>query len=573
METLLNYLEKGALQAIESAFGKSTPPDITQSTKEHFGHYQCNVALKLAKELKMAPRDVATQIVEHFQCDGIESLEIAGPGFINIRLTSQFLSDQLNAMLTSAKLGLPERKASKVIVEFSSPNIAKELHVGHLRSTIIGESLARLFEYLGDDVLRLNHVGDWGTQFGMLIAYLKSEQPHVLKSVEGVELSDLMGWYKDAKMRFDADPAFKKESQEQVVKLQGGDEDSITAWQMICTISRKGFERIYQLLDVSIEERGESFYNPMLEGIVNDLSERGISEFSDGAECIFMDGFLTKEKTPLPLIVRKADGGFNYASTDLAALKHRVDKEVASRIIYVVDMGQRLHFQMVFQAAKQAGYYKSDQVRLDHVDFGVVLGEDGKKFKTRSGETVKLIDLLDEAVLRAKEIMKSRLTDASEAEIEHSAVVLGMNAVKYADLSCHRVKDYVFSYDRMLQFEGNTAAFLLYSYVRIQSIKRKSQKDIASLRGKIQLEHKSEIALALQLRQFHEMLQIAAEELIPNRICDYLYGLAQAFNHFFRDCHVQGSEQEESRLKLCQLTSEVLEQGLKILGLHTLDKM
>ena len=580
MQTLLKSLQEVATSAIEAAFSQQfpevindLPADITQSTQAHFGHYQCNTALKLAKKFKLKPRDIAQKIAAEMESsDLIEKLEIAGPGFINIHVKLDLINAQLNEMLSCGRLGIaPMGKQSKTIVEFSSPNIAKELHVGHLRSTIIGESLARLFEFLGHNVMRLNHVGDWGTQFGMLITYLYEEKSEAFE--KGVSLSDLMSWYKASKKKFDDDPEFKVRAQKQVVALQGGDEKALETWKQICDISRLGFEEIYQLLDVSIEERGESFYNPMLADIVSDLSAQGISEISEGAECVFMDGYETRDNTPLPMIVRKADGGFNYSTTDLAAIKQRVQDEEADRIIYVVDMGQRLHFQMVFSAAKLAKYLDPQKVRVDHVDFGVVLGEDGKKFKTRSGETVKLMDLLQEAIARAKVIMKERLPEESDESIEKSATILGINAVKYADLSCHRVKDYVFSYDRMLRFEGNTAAFLLYSYVRIQSIKRKVGKNISDIKTKLIVSHSSEVALGLHLRQFQEMLEIVADEVIPHRICEYLFNLAEKFNHFFRDCHVQGSDEEDSRLLLCELTAQVLEKGLHILGLQTLDRM
>lgn len=587
MKALQKCLEEMATLAIDEHWGQEypeiknfLPADITQSTQEQFGHYQCNSALKLSKILRLNPREVAAKIVECFSKQSqshvlVESYEIAGPGFINIRLNPKQLSKDLQLMLQSERLGIPQlKKRQKTIVEFSSPNIAKELHVGHLRSTIIGESLARLFECLGHDVLRLNHVGDWGTQFGMLIAFIKEMHPEVFKK-ESIALSELMQWYKDAKKRFDTDEDFKIRAQQQVVALQRQEPDALQAWKRICAISRKGFEEIYQLLDVAIEERGESFYNPMLEEIIRDFSTRGISERSDGAEVVFMEGFETKEKTPLPLIIRKSDGGFNYATTDLAALKHRIQIEKADRIIYVVDMGQRLHFQMIFAAAQLAKYINPIQTRLDHVDFGVVLGEDGKKFKTRSGETVKLMDLLQEAIARARQVIQDRLPSATQEEIEESATTLGINAVKYADLSCHRQKDYVFSYERMLRFEGNTASFLLYSYVRIQSIKRKSGYHVDQLmkQHSIQLAHPTEIALGLHLRQFYETLDFVADQLTPHRLCEYLFELAEKFNHFFRDCHVIGSDYEASRLLLAELTAQVMQQGFHILGLKTLSKM
>lgn len=578
MENLTDTLQAQATELLKEIVGDGAPKaDITQSTHEQFGHYQCNSAMKVAKELKTNPRKIAEQIVEKWQHDGlIEKLEIAGPGFINITLKKEFLSKDLTKVAADSRLGVPPlEKVKKIIVEFSSPNVAKELHVGHLRSTIIGESIARLFEFLGHDVLRLNHIGDWGTQFGMLITYLKEFEPEVLLGNKETDLASLMNWYRESKKVFDADLDFKKRAQLQVVSLQGGEKEALTAWEKIREISRKGFKEIYDFLDVSLTERGESYYNTMLPKVVEDYEKKGVIEISDGAKCVFLEGFKAKDGTSLPVILQKSDGGYNYATTDTAALFQRVNVEKADRIIYVVDAGQQLHFQMVFAAAAKASYYDPEKVQLEHVPFGVVLGPDGKKFKTRSGETEKLIDLLKEAVRRARELLKERLQDSNENELDALAEILGVDAVKYADLSCHRVKDYIFSYDRMLNFEGNTAAYLLYSYVRIQGIKRKCNKDIDVLFATtpIQLDHPAEIALGLKLRQFGETLALMDRDLLPNRLSDYLYDLAEKFHAFFRDCRVEGVPEESSRLVLCELTGRILKQGLYILGLKTMDRM
>lgn len=584
MEILLDRLVEMASMIIEEVYGKELEDfsellraEVTPSTKPQFGHYQCNSALKIAKVTKSSPRAIAEALAKEFDASGFFSkVEVAGPGFINLTLTSKLLSDEVSAMIADPRLGVPSPKhPQKVIVEFSSPNVAKELHVGHLRSTIIGDSLARIFEFLGYDVLRLNHVGDWGTQFGMLIAYLKENHPDVITGTEETDLVHLMQWYRASKERFDADPAFKQKAQQQVVELQGGAPDAIQAWEKICDISRKGYQEIYDILDVRIQERGESFYNPMLPLVIQDLEKKGLVEVSDGAKCIFLEGFLSKEGTPLPMIVQKSDGGYNYATTDMAAIRHRIEEEKADRIIYVIDAGQSLHMKMVFQAAERAGYLDPTKVQADHVAFGVVLNQEGKKFKTRSGETEKLIDLLMEAVKRAKEVIKGRLEDASEDELNQLAEVIGIDAVKYSDLSCHRIKDYVFSYDRMLKFEGNTAVFLLYSYVRVQGIKRKVGKDIEPLIGKVPLvlEHPSEVDLGLHLRRFGETLDSVSQDLLPHRLCEYLFNLAEKFNVFFRDCRVEGSDSEESRLLLCELTARTLAKGLDLLGLRTVDRM
>ena len=579
MKNLIRVLEDQVQEVLSQIHPVS--PEVTISTQPQFGHYQCNNALKVGKELKKNPREIAQMIKAGWEklpefSTMIEKLEIAGPGFINVFLKTSFLSDQITQALHDPRLGVAiPMHIERIIVEFSSPNIAKELHVGHLRSTIIGDSLARLFEFLGHDVLRLNHMGDWGTQFGMLIAYMRAEVPEVLEGKKSTDLPTLMGWYRASKQRFDADPAFKKEAQLQVVKLQGGDEVALAAWQMICNISRKAFKEIYELMDVKLVERGESFYNPYLPEVVADLEKKGLITVSDGAKCIYLEGYVGRDETPLPVIIQKSDGGYNYATTDMAAIRHRIEVEKADRIIIVTDAGQALHFEMVFKAAAKAGYWDPSKVRIDHVPFGVVLGPDGKKFKTRSGDTEKLIDLLLQAVTHAEKILKERLPELSETELRHTATILGIDAVKYADLSSHRIKDYSFSYDRMLRFEGNTAAFLLYAYVRMRSIQRKVGKSIEEVAEKnsILLEHPSEIELALHLRQFGEALDAVAEDLLPNRLADYLYTLAEKFHAFFRDCRVEGSPQENSRLLLCEIAARILHQGLQILGLKTLERM
>lgn len=584
METLLLTFRKKLTTSIDRAFKETLTTeekqaDVAPCTQEGFGHYQCNSALRLSKILKQNPRVIAQSIIDHLTPDEMalfSKIEIAGPGFINFTLEPSFLSRQLQHQLQDRHLGasLPEKK-KKIIVEFSSPNVAKELHVGHIRSTIIGDCLARLFEFLGQDVLRLNHIGDWGTQFGMLITYMKEHAPAVLRGEAATTLENLMGWYREAKRRFDQDPEFKKRAQLQVVKLQSGEKESIHAWKIICDISRIGFQQIYDLLDVRITERGESFYNPYLKEVVEELEEKGLVTISDGAKCLFLEGFQNREGEPMPLMVQKSDGGYNYDTTDLAAIRYRIFVDKADRIIVVTDIGQSLHFQLIFAAAEKAGWIDPKKVECDHVGFGLVLGPDGKKFKTRSGETEKLIDLLTEAVDKAREILIERLPGVDKQEIDHLARVLGIGAVKYSDLSSHRTKDYTFSYDRMLRFEGNTAVFLLYSYVRIMGIKRKTGADMSQVlsRHQIDLQHPSEIALGFHIRRFGEILEMMARDLLPNRLTDYLYELAEKFNAFFRDCRVEGSPEEGPRLVLCELTARLLKQGLEILGLQTVNRM
>lgn len=555
-----------------------SPILVTKSTKAAFGDYQCNSAMALAKPLAQSPRDIAQQVCKALTAnasDLFQRVEVAGPGFINLTLSVRFLGQLVDKMAASPHLGiLAPAQPQRIVIDFSSPNIAKEMHVGHLRSTIIGDALANVLRYLGHDVLRLNHVGDWGTSFGMLIAYLKTHQAQVYEGKETASLTDLVTWYKAAKVCFDSDSAFKTQAQQAVVALQGGDESVRRVWQMICAISRQAYQIIYDRLAIDIQERGESFYNPRLAPMVAQLEATGMITHSDGAKCIFLPGFTNRDGQPLPFMVQKSDGGFNYATTDLAALQQRVEEEHAERIIYVTDSGQSEHFRMLFAAAAKAGFVTSDNVLLEHVPFGVVLNQDGKKFKTRSGETEKLIDLLDEAVTKAKTILVERNLELSDEALAHAANVLGIGAVKYADLSTDRINDYMFSYEKMLRFEGNTAVFILYAYVRTSSILRRAGDEQASLSPiPVSLEHPSEVALAVKLAQWHDALNSVAAELLPHRLTDYLYTLATTFNGFFRDCPVIGADTEASRLTLCTVTRQVLHAGLSLLGIGVLEKM
>jgi arginyl-tRNA synthetase len=582
MQTLASLLQQKFTIAIKKAFGNDISLEESQAevvfSNEGFGDYQCNNAMKISKILKKSPRDVAAAIIQNLDPDTkkiISNIEIAGPGFINIFLDTNFLSSELNHSYLDPHLGAHIKKSQRIVIDFSSPNVAKQLHVGHLRSTIIGDSLARLFEFLGNDVLRLNHVGDWGTQFGMLIAYMKEHARNVLSGKEKTDLVTLETWYKQSKKRFDEDEVFKKASQNEVVKLQGGEKEALKAWQIICDISRAAYQEIYDLLDVKIIERGESFYNPILKDVVDDLEKKGLITISEGAKCVFLEGFKNREGNPMPLMVQKSDGSFNYDTTDLAAMRQRVKDENADRIIIVTDAGQAFHFKLIYAASLKAGYIDPKKTEFDHVPFGLVLGPDGKKFKTRSGETEKLIDLILGAIEKSRDVLLERTPDLNKEELEKLAKILGVDAIKYSDLSCHRLKDYHFSYDRMLRFEGNTAVFLLYSYVRIWGIKRKIKGNVDEIlkTAKIKLSHPSEKALGLHLRRFGEVLDVMAKDLLPNRLCDYLFELAEKFNSFFRDCRVEGSEEQNERLVLCELTAKILKQGLNILGLKTTDRL
>ncbi|MBD2578413.1 arginine--tRNA ligase [Oscillatoria sp. FACHB-1406] len=585
MISIQEQLKQKFSQALVSAFGSqysNTDPVVVAASNPRFGDYQCNVALSLAKPLQQKPRDIAQQIIDRVDVGVMcETPEIAGPGFINLTLKPDYLAAQLNSIQSDPRLGVEQaEEPQREIVDFSSPNIAKEMHVGHLRSTIIGDSIARILEFRGHDVLRLNHVGDWGTQFGMLIAYLREVYPDALVAADALDIGDLVAFYRKAKVRFDEDTEFKEIARQEVVKLQAGDEDSRKAWQLLCEQSRREFQVIYDRLDIQLEERGESFYNPLLQGVVEDLAELGILEENEGAQCVFVEGFTNKSGDPLPLIVQKSNGGYNYATTDLAALRYRIQNDGAKRIIYVTDAGQANHFAQVFKVAKKAGWLP-DGVEIVHVPFGLVLGEDGGKIKTRSGESVRLRDLLDEAISHAYSDLETRLQTEQREETEafkkEVATAIGISAVKYADLSQNRVSNYIFSYDRMLDLKGNTAPYLIYAYARIKSISRKGEVDFDKLdsNAKIMLDTEQELILAKHLLQLGETLAEVERELLPNRLCQYLFELSQKFNQFFENCPVLKSEEplRTSRLILCDLTARTLKLGLSLLGIPVLERM
>jgi arginyl-tRNA synthetase len=562
-------------------------PQLAPASKPEFGDFQANGALPLAKPLKQAPRQIAGAIVEALQADPafidlcLEP-QIAGPGFINLTIRPECLAAEVSARLGDPRLGVPKVQSdAAVVVDFSSPNIAKEMHVGHLRSTIIGDSLARVLEFRGHRVLRLNHVGDWGTQFGMLITHLKQVAPETLNTADAVDLGDLVAFYREAKKRFDEDEAFQTTSREEVVKLQGGDPVSLKAWGLLCDQSRREFQKIYDRLDIRLSERGESFYNPYLASVLSGLKEAGLLVTDDGAECVFLEGVTGKDGKPLPVIVRKSDGGFNYATTDLAAIRYRFalasDGDGARRVIYVTDAGQANHFAGVFQVAKRANWIP-EHGRLEHVPFGLVQGEDGKKLKTRSGDTVRLRDLLDEAVERAEADLRRRLAEEGRSEddqfIQHAAGTVGLAAVKYADLSQNRITNYQFSFDRMLALQGNTAPYLLYAVVRIAGIARKGG-DLEAEAGMLVFSEPQEWSLVRELLKFDAVIAEVEEELLPNRLCSYLFELSQVFNRFYDQVPVLKAEGQSlpSRLALCRLTADTLKAGLGLLGIATLERM
>jgi arginyl-tRNA synthetase len=608
MLSVLNTLTERLQLALEQAFPAAVgllDPQLAAASKPEFGDFQANGALALAKSLRQPPRAVAEAIVARLADDPIVDAlclppQIAGPGFINLTLRPQALVAQVAERLVDPRLGVPlEAAQAAVIVDFSSPNIAKEMHVGHLRSTIIGDCLARILEFRGQPVLRLNHVGDWGTQFGMLITHLKQVAPAALSTADAVDLGDLVVFYRQAKQRFDNDEAFQATARQEVVKLQGGDPLSLKAWGLLCDQSRREFEAIYKRLAIDIKERGESFYNPYLEAVLADLQTAGLLVRDDGAECVFLEGVSGKEGKPLPVIVRKSDGGYNYATTDLAAIRYRFAPppagDGARRLIYVTDAGQASHFAGVFQVARRAGWIPEGG-RLEHVPFGLVQGEDGKKLKTRSGDTVRLKDLLDGAVERADADLRRRLAEEGRAEseefIQQVASTVGLAAVKYADLSQNRTTNYQFSFDRMLALQGNTAPYLLYAVVRIAGIARKggdldSAGDGAPAEdgdgmpgrltnaGELQFSEPQEWALVRHLLGFDAVIAEVEEELLPNRLCTYLFELSQVFNRFYDQVPVlkAPAEARGSRLALCRLTADTLKLGLGLLGIPTLERM
>lgn len=564
-------------------------PVLKPATDAKFGDYQANAAMALAKRVGAKPRDLAERIVSAAKLDDIcESPEIAGPGFINLRLRPAFLAEQITRAYPNERLGV-EKAANpeRVALDFSSPNLAKEMHVGHLRSTITGDAVARTLEFCGHTVFRINHVGDWGTQFGMLLQHVRETQPEVLRNPDAFHVGDLEQFYRDAKQRFDTDPAFAEAARKAVVDLQSGDETAQTIWKAFCDESLRHCHDVYGLLSVTVEDVGESTYNDALPAIVRELREKGLAVESEGAICVFPEGFKNREGEPQPMIVQKRDGGFNYDTTDLAALRRRVEALGATRLVYVTDIRQRQHFDMLFAVGRLAGWLP-ERVRADHLGFGMIMGADRRPFKTRDGGTVKLRDLLAEGQRRALELLKQNEADPekrrgfSDRQMEQIAWAVGMGAIKYADLSHNIASDYVFNWDEMLALEGNTGPYMMYAYARIRSIERKAGVDFAA-RSKtpvsIVLDHPSEIALAKSLLRFGETVQQVADDLKPNLLTDYLYDLSKAFSTFYDRRHgvrvidAEPADVRDSRLALCDLTGRTLRLGLDLLGISVVDQM
>ena len=576
-DTIRQLIQQAITQLVNEGVlpeGLSPAIQVENSRDKKNGDFASNIAMMLAKPAGMKPRELAEKIIAALPSDeNITKTEIAGPGFLNFFQNTQALASRLDAALADANIGV--RKAGppqRTVVDLSAPNLAKEMHVGHLRSTIIGDGVARVLEFLGDDVIRQNHVGDWGTQFGMLMAYLQ-ENP-----ITSEELSDLENFYRAAKGRFDESEEFADRARGLVVKLQAGDPECLALWTKFKDISLSHCQKIYELLNVKLtmaDVMGESAYNDDLINVVNDLKAAGMLVESNGAQCVFLDEFKNADGDPLPVIIVKADGGYLYATTDLAAVRYRSGKLKADRALYFVDQRQALHFQQVFAVARKAGFV-THPMEMEHMGFGTMNGADGRPFKTRDGGTVKLIDLLTEAQERAYTLVKDKNPELAEAELRNIAKVVGIGAVKYADLSKHRTSDYSFNFDLMLNFEGNTAPYLLYAYTRVAGVFRKLGKDFSEVEGQITLEAVHEHELAAKLAQFGEVLNNVCDKGTPHILCTYLYDVAGLFSSFYENCPILSAEtpaQMQSRLRLAALTGRTLKQGLELLGLETLERM
>ena len=569
--------EKVSQAMIAAGAPADCEPQVRQSAKVQFGDYQANGMMAVAKKLGMAPRQLAEQVLTHLDLNGIASkVEIAGPGFINIFLDPAFLAQHVQQALASDRLGVTQPAKQTVVVDYSAPNVAKEMHVGHLRSTIIGDAAVRTLEFLGHNVIRANHVGDWGTQFGMLIAWLEKQQQ---ENAGEMALADLEGFYRDAKKHYDEDEAFAERARSYVVKLQGGDEYFREMWRKLVDITMSQNQLTYDRLNVTLtrdDVMGESLYNPMLPGIVADLKAKGLAVESEGATVVFLDEYKNKEGEPMGVIIQKKDGGYLYTTTDIACAKYRYETLHADRVLYYIDSRQHQHLMQAWTIVRKAGYVP-DSVPLEHHMFGMMLGKDGKPFKTRAGGTVKLADLLDEALERARRLVAEKNPDMPADELEKLANAVGIGAVKYADLSKNRTTDYIFDWDNMLAFEGNTAPYMQYAYTRVLSVFRKADIDESALASaQVIISEDREAQLAARLLQFEETLTVVAREGTPHVMCAYLYDVAGLFSGFYEHCPILSAENEEirnSRLKLAQLTAKTLKLGLDTLGIETVERM
>jgi arginyl-tRNA synthetase len=561
---------------LQSAFDEVAPgADPVLRTSERCD-YQANGVMALAKSLGRPPREVAEEILERIDLSGVALIEVAGAGFLNLTLSPELLDGQLRAILNDERLGRSASEDPKtVVIDYSAPNVAKELHVGNLRSTVIGDALARMNRFAGNKVIARNHVGDWGTPFGMLIEHLLDLGED--EAVASLSMGDLNSFYQDARVKFESDDKFKDRSRTRVVTLQSGDAETLRLWRILVDLSVGYFAQIYKDLDVTLQPEdavGESYYNDMLDDVVADLESLGLLVVSDGALCVFPPGFTNRDGEPLPLIVKKRDEGFGYAATDLAAVRDRVSNLHADELLYVVGTPQAQHFDMVYAVARLAGWLP-EEVRCEHVSFGHVLGPDRKMFKSRSGESVRLAGLVDEAIVRADAALVARGYEFDEQSRTALAVDIARAAIKYADLSTERQRDYVFDLDRMLAFEGDTGPYLQYAHARLRSIFRRLGTPWSVEQAHFALASEAERHLALGLLAFPEAFDMAFESLQPHRLCNYLFDLAQRFTSFYEACPVLSSEGalRDERLALCDLTARTLSLGLSLLGIHAPEQM
>jgi arginyl-tRNA synthetase len=578
-------LSKKVIEAmVASGLPEETNPAVSISSRPQFGDYQANGVMGAAKKLKMNPRALATTVVEHLDLEGIATkVELAGPGFINIHLCTDWLSNQLNIAARDPKLGVSQRSVATsdtpntVVVDYSAPNLAKEMHVGHLRSTIIGDAVVKALEFRGDKVIRQNHMGDWGTQFGMLIAHLSDKLAG--NEIAETALSDLENFYREAKVRFDNEEGFADRARTDVVKLQSGDPECAKLWQQFIDISIHHSEDIYDKLNVSLTRKdimGESAYNPDLSAVIDELMAKEIAVEDQGAKVVFIDEMANKDGEPSVFIVQKSGGGFLYATTDLSACRYRSGKLKANRVIIFTDARQSLHFKQVEIVARKAGFLP-ENVAYDHCPFGMMMGDDGKPFKTRTGGTIKLAELLDEAIERASVLIKEKNPEIEADALAYIAKKVGIGAVKFADLSKNRTSDYIFNWKTMLSFEGATAPYLQYAYSRIQSIFNKASVTSENLQTTISVVEEQEKALALKVLQFEDVIDAVISECTPNLLCNYLYELASLYMTFYEACPILkydvSNEVKMSRLALCNVISQTLKQGLDILGIEVMDTM
>ncbi|EOC1312615.1 arginine--tRNA ligase [Cronobacter turicensis] len=569
--------EKVSQALIAAGAPADCEPQVRQSARAQFGDYQANGVMAIAKKLGMPPRQFAEQALAHLDLTGIAAkTEIAGPGFINIFLDPAFLAKNVEAAVASDRAGVEKVSAPQtIVVDYSAPNVAKEMHVGHVRSTIIGDASVRTLEFLGHKVIRANHVGDWGTQFGMLIAYLEKQQQ---ENAGEMALSDLEGFYREAKKHYDEDEAFAERARSYVVKLQGGDDYCREMWRKLVDITMTQNQITYQRLNVTLtrdDVMGESLYNPMLPGIVADLKAKGLAVESEGATVVFLDEFKNKEGEPMGVIIQKKDGGYLYTTTDIACAKYRYETLHADRVLYYIDSRQHQHLMQAWTIVRKAGYVP-ESVPLEHHMFGMMLGKDGKPFKTRAGGTIKLSELLDEALDRARRLVAEKNPNMPADELEKLANAVGIGAVKYADLSKSRTTDYIFDWDNMLAFEGNTAPYMQYAYTRVLSVFRKAGVSESELTAPVVIQDDREAQLAARLLQFEETLGVVARDGTPHVMCAYLYDLAGLFSGFYEHCPILSAETDalrQSRLKLALLTAKTLKLGLDTLGIETVERM